>query len=208
MPFTYIQHFHKPQRNDSTVIVLPNDTVYLPMDSIHFIGSIDTQHKSYTFHWDFGNGITSNVQPFPNFIYHNIGNYTANVRFADSVGNDKTIIYQTYVVLDSAIKAQLLKKVTASTVLDSATQKQLVANEDNSRIILAPNPTSNSFAVYINNGQHIENIEISDVFGRKCFSEYSPQSNIFNVSSFSAGIYIVKILSNRVVTTQKLVIQR
>jgi hypothetical protein len=161
------------------------------MDSVHFIGSLDKKHQNYIFSWDYGNGITSNARPFPKFIYRSIGEYTAKMRYADSVGGDITDIYQTYVVLDSASKKQLAKRTTT--------------DDENVNLLLVPNPTKRTFTIYTNNGQPIDNIQIFDVLGRICFSSYAPKSNVFDISSFSPGIYFVKIYSGCKQWNQKLI---
>jgi len=78
-------------------------------------------------------------------------------------------------------------------------------NNISTAISIYPNPITGIFTVYIDGNQPIENIEIYDVFGRECFSKYSPKNNVFNISSFSAGVYIVKIYSNGLIYNQKIV---
>jgi hypothetical protein len=193
--------------NDSDVIVLPNDTVYLPMDSVHYIGSMDNQHKNYKFSWNFGNGLTSNAQPFPKFIYHSIGNYLTSVGFTDSAGGDKTIMYQTYVVLDSASRpkygtyAQSRKLNSHSNSINTSDSVNAILKD----FTLVPNPTNGTFTLYSEYGQSISTIEIYDVLGRKCFSSYAPKSTVFSISTFSAGMYFVKIYSGSKIYNKKLI---
>lgn len=169
----------EPSADGYRIIRLPNDTVYLPSDSLSFPGTHSYPVSKGSFNWDFGNGATSNNSN-PKWIYNSIGNYDLSVKYADST--KKFIIERTYIVLQNE-KTPL--------VIDSS-------------FAIVPNPTSGMFQVVSTHGVSVDEIDIEDAAGRRCFSELNPKSNIFNISSLAAGVYLVTIHSSGMIVTKKL----
>ena len=70
-----------------------------------------------------------------------------------------------------------------------------------------PNPTTGE--VRIENGElRIENVEVIDVYGRKLLSHHhivSSSHHLINISHLQAGIYFVKITTEKGITTKKIV---
>jgi hypothetical protein len=75
--------------NDDTTL---DNTISLPCpnDTIHLTGKICDTCISY--HWDFGNGDTSNLQ-YPSVYYSTPGNYTITAIFVDTTGEADTAIF-------------------------------------------------------------------------------------------------------------------
>jgi hypothetical protein len=70
-------------------------------------------------------------------------------------------------------------------------------------ISIFPNPTTGEFT--IENGElRIENVEIFDVYGRKCHASRVTCHENINISHLQAGIYFVKIFTN----TDEVVVKR
>ena len=84
-----------------------------------------------------------------------------------------------------------------------ATTGSVGINEVNSaNAIIYPNPADNKVTV---EGEGIVNVQIFDVNGRNVLS--SARAGQFDISSLSSGIYMVRIISNNGVTTQKLTVK-
>ena len=170
--------------NDSNIYTLPNDTVYLPMDSLTFTGTndveINTTGLSGNFNWNFGNGETSTLSS-PKFIYDEVGEYPVTMKYSDSTGK-KLSVERTYVVLDSRQQ-----------------------NMGNNEFTIAPNPTSGTFTISSKNDIVPDDIEILDVLGKICFNEANPKMRTFDISSLAPGTYVVKIKYGGYVYIKKLV---
>jgi hypothetical protein len=65
-------------------------------ETIHFIGSVDNGNPPYEYHWDFGDGETSNEQN-PTHIFNEEGNFT--VIFTVTDDNDITIRDSTWALI-------------------------------------------------------------------------------------------------------------
>jgi hypothetical protein len=79
-------------------------------------------------------------------------------------------------------------------------------SEENSSIIVYPNPTKGQLK--IDNGQlKIDNIEIFDVMGRNVYSSTRPlvhsSTIIIDISHFQSGVYLLKIMTEHGIITQK-----
>jgi hypothetical protein len=71
-------------------------------------------------------------------------------------------------------------------------------------LFLAPNPTATTFSVIGN--KDIEELEIFDLRGKKVFSQ-SKTSQDINVATLSSGVYIVKVKTDKGISSLKLVKQ-
>ena len=174
-------HYVAVTNNDSIEkITLPNDTVYLPSDSLNFADSKYFPSLSGSFNWDFGNGVTSS-KPDAKWIYTNPGEYLLSVKYSEPT--KKIILEQTYVVLQD---------------------HSAVAINDSTFTIM-PNPTVGTFSIVSKKGYKIKEIDIEDAAGRNCFSQLNPNESEFNIASFSAGVYLVRIKTSQLVITKKVV---
>lgn len=173
---------HSPYtKNDtSQVIILPNDTVYLPSDSLSFPDSKYFPSMPGSFQWDFGNGITSS-KPDAKWLYTSVGEYPLTVNYADTT--EKITVEQTYIVLENNI----------------------VKMAKDSTFTIVPNPTNGIFTIFTKGAFPIDEIDVEDATGRRCFTELNPKNNIFNIATYAEGVYIVHIKSNGTEVTKKLV---
>lgn len=161
--------------------VLPNDTVYIPMDSLIFPGAIKDYHKGL-FSWNFGNGITSH-STYPKFIYYNEGNYLVTVDYSDTISRINEHIEKTYVVLKRPVSIESY----------------------NSSFIVEPNPGTGIFTIIVENNMVIDELEVMDASGKIYLNETSPKENTFNITSLASGVYFIKILSNGLLYYRKVV---
>jgi Secretion system C-terminal sorting domain/PKD domain len=161
--------------------VLPNDTVYIPMDSLTFPGTSKNFHKGI-FTWDFGNGKTSH-SPCPKFIYYAVGNYLVTVNYSDTIEKINGQEEQTYVVLEHP------------------TIPEIYGNT----FTIEPNPGTGIFTIIAKNAAVIGALEVTDATGKLCLKEILPEVYTFNISSLASGVYFVKIMSNGLTYYNKIV---
>jgi len=74
-----------------------------------------------------------------------------------------------------------------------------------SQIKIYPNPVENTLFIQNTRDYPIEKIEIFDAIGKKVYDSESLSSNSVDVSTLTAGIYLVKLYSDSTHTTQKIV---
>lgn len=75
-------------------------------------------------------------------------------------------------------------------------------------ITMFPNPAINQIAIALKNNESIKKIEIYTLLGKRVLAKNSSQSETtVNVSSLSAGLYIVKIAGENHTYSQKLIIK-
>ncbi|RBA29920.1 T9SS type A sorting domain-containing protein [Flavobacterium tibetense] len=91
----------------------------------------------------------------------------------------------------------------------SQEQKPISANKNQEPAIdglaIYPNPT-NSGKIYITSKAALDKkIEIFDVLGKKVFETTSASKEI-NVSSLTAGVYIIKVKEGEATATRKLIV--
>ena len=88
-------------------------------------------------------------------------------------------------------------------------QACLTSVEENNykkKIILFPNPASESITITINGELPIDEAIIYNHLGQKILVSH-PLNNVVNVSALAAGIYYVQIISKDIHATQKLMIK-
>ena len=81
-------------------------------------------------------------------------------------------------------------------------------NNYTSNLFLYPNPTTGKLR--IENGElRIENVEVFDIYGRKCFLSTCPlvhsSTTTIDISHLSVGLYFVKIYTESEVVTKKVI---
>jgi len=94
-----------------------------------------------------------------------------------------------------------------------------IEDKMNSNVLVYPNPTTGALRISPaggglrgwNNGElRIENVEIFDIYGRKLSSNHlitSSPHHLINISHLNAGIYFVKIQTEKGIVTKKIVKQ-
>jgi hypothetical protein len=86
---------------------------------------------------------------------------------------------------------------TTSAVDESKTENYFTIN---------PNPMTNHFIIQNSSSYSIDQVSIYNMFGKIVFQSKSSQNNI-DVSKFTSGIYLVKILCNKQAITKKIIIE-
>lgn len=77
---------------------------------------------------------------------------------------------------------------------------------ETSQILIYPNP-SNGLINIKTEGQHIENIEVFNMMGQRVFNTMNVNTQTINLSRLEAGNYVIKIATDRQVTSEKIVIR-
>lgn len=132
--------------------------------------------------WDFGDGQTSTLQN-PSHIFANNGEFTVSLTVSDGVGMN-TETKSNYVKVGPYYGIEEIKE---------------------EEIQLYPNPGSQN--IQFASDYTIENIEILDAKGYQVFSQEVNAKNIsLDISDFSTGIYIVKILVEEQIVTKKMIV--
>ena len=74
------------------------------------------------------------------------------------------------------------------------------------KFIVYPNPTSGMFSIETKNNEQISKIEIFDICGKLVYFDQNPSSNkvAFDVKK---GLYFVKILTNNIIKTSKIIVE-
>jgi hypothetical protein len=139
-------------------------------------------------HWDFGNGDTSNLQnihpPQPinggQPCYDLIGSYTVCLTVFDSNGNSNQKCKQNYILHDSTgVHCNWYVGISDLTFSDFQ---------------VYPNPVKNNLVVSTNNFLEIE-IVVYDVMARKIIQKEFKNALILDTSQLSSGIYLFQLLS-------------
>ncbi len=130
-----------------------------------------------------------------NYSYYNALFYINNIKLIDSAGN----------VLP-------LGGGTDSTQIGFLPTNILQINGINSLVHIYPNPANTQLVVSCN-GVGMKQIKIADVIGNEVVSRiYSETANVtqqqLDISALSQGIYMVEVITDKGVATQKLVVAR
>jgi len=89
--------------------------------------------------------------------------------------------------------------------LIGASDKVLSTNKHNAfKASVYPNPAQNMFT--ISTQESLKSIDVYNVLGKKVLSQ-NGESKTVNISSLKSGIYIVKMTSNKGITSQRIVIE-
>ena len=165
--------------------------IWSNLDALGFDANwnIDAYVTSYT-------GYTYNVYRNNTLIVSNIThtNYTDNVAALD-IGNYE---YCVVAVLLDCESEQVCKTVEKTVKIDE--NKETGIGE---QIVIFPNPTTGELTI-MNYELQIENIEIFDVFGKKKNAECRMQ-NVIDISFLQAGIYFIKITTEKGIIAKKIV---
>jgi hypothetical protein len=71
-----------------------------------------------------------------------------------------------------------------------------IADQENERFTLYPNPASQSFAINFTEKQEsLKQVRVFDMLGKEVMSVENPSSNTVNIANLPAGMYVVRVLS-------------
>lgn len=122
--------------------------------------------------WDFGDGSATSDEEAPNHLYANSGNYTVNLSVFNECGNDTTAV--------------LLP--AHGTSID-----QLML--DDNQLRLYPNPADHLLHIENNSNFKMKEVVVYNILGQIVFQSKVDNEKHFllNVSSFSSGIYQIRL---------------
>ena len=139
----------------------------------------NTSSNAVSYHWDFGDGNTSN-QANPNHVFPTNGSYTVTLTAYNACG-------------DSAVTSQIV-----------VVNPNVAGLEENSEftVNVYPNPTDGVVSIHLSGWNESENnrIEILDISGRIVHTQKLGTLNngfiqTLDITSYRAGMYLVKIIS-------------
>ena len=124
------------------------------------------------FHWDFGNGDTSNAVS-PKYIYQNHGKYTVTLSVFDQYGCQK----------DSSVVVDILKGLGYDSYLSDF-------------ISVYPNPVKESLQIE-STIQEVMTLELFDSSGKQLIKRKFTSMEVVNVSHLSSGVYLLRITDDQ-----------
>lgn len=182
-PHTYLINGEIEIYDDHEETINCSDTIKL--------NGIDGDTVSYSsYHWNFGNGQTSNDKSV-NIHYEESGSYLVTLILTDSVGVTDTLS-KTYIVPDCGQSRHSSNAITQNT---------------NSEIQIFPNPTSGKFNIFFPKSQSESDITIYDFLGKLIFQKNHASQNPIEIdlSDQPKGMYLVKVLKDGHISTSKIV---
>ncbi len=96
--------------------------------------------------------------------------------------------------------------LTARDAADFSEDVLSVAQVETNQFSVYPNPTSNGFVNIVGTGNEAINITVYDILGKEVLNT-ALNANRLNVSSLTAGVYVLRITQNNASVTKKLVIR-
>ncbi|MCB9336160.1 MAG: T9SS type A sorting domain-containing protein [Flavobacteriales bacterium] len=155
--------------------------------------------SNLTYHWDFGDGDTSNLSN-PTHIYAGNGPYylcltvddgsSCNDTYCDSVGVNGVVFKQSGFTIN----------VIGNPIITELDNHP----ELNSDINIYPNPTSHQLT--IDTELKLSETTIIDITG-KMISTTKQNANIINVADLSSGVYFIKLITEKRIITKKFIKQ-
>lgn len=95
-----------------------------------------------------------------------------------------------------------------SMIFSGNAQERKFGQELSEPIVIYPNPTTNQKITIQTDSNHLKEVEIFDMLGKKVLKEsFSSREKELFLHSFQAGVYIVKIKEEQVNTTRKLIVK-
>lgn len=86
--------------------------------------------------------------------------------------------------------------------------EQLPGDKQRSPVIIYPNPATHTISLLTESGIYVRSLKIMNMQGKVLvYQEIVDDQLTFNIGSFPAGFYIVRVITNQGVVVQKLVIQ-
>ena len=71
-----------------------------------------------------------------------------------------------------------------------------IADQENERFTLYPNPVSQSFAIgFTDQKESLKQVRVFDMLGKEVMNVENPSSNTVNIANLPAGMYVVRVLS-------------
>ncbi len=179
-----------PNFTASPIVGIAPQTVYFTNYTMAPAGSA---HK-----WYFGTG-DSTILKNPSYIYNNPGIYTVTLEVSHIESCKGTTTKSNYIVINPDTTTSLIKD-------------NLIINED--LVTISPNPANDKVTInYMLNQSANITFAITDLNGKTYFSTQENQapgihSINYNTSELSAGVYIVRIVSQQQSVYKKLIITR
>ena len=94
---------------------------------------------------------------------------------------------------ENVVETSIVDSMDILMGLEVARQK---TTEVNNKMLLFPNPASQSFAINFTETQEsLKQVRVFDVLGKEVLSIENPSSNTINIANLPAGIYVVRVLS-------------
>jgi hypothetical protein len=120
------------------------------------------------YHWDFGNGDTSNV-PNPKYVYQNHGKFTVQLTVFDRFGCKK----------DTSLTLDILKGLGYESYLSES-------------VSIYPNPVNDYLIIRSSVNQRL-NLELLDSRGRQIIMKDFLHNDKLDVSILASGVYLIRI---------------
>lgn len=144
-----------------------------------------TDYSTWTdvWHWDFGDGDTSNVEN-PSHQFSSVGTYYVCLTVSNSCGSD------TY--CDSVL------------VIYMGTSEE---SKSKNNLILFPNPSNGSFQIVVNSNIINGLVSVTNIIGAVVYSErFTGDRKILNCN-LNSGIYFVQVTDNNKTWRKKIIIE-
>ena len=143
----------------------------------------DDESCSNSYYWDFGNNTTS-ILCHPSFSFQTPGDYTLYVLVTDSSGNRLDSVGMFYTAIDCSLDPNNLNK------------RRLKYNDGMASFVVFPNPSSDKIFIKNNNNvsfdYYIYNITNKIIYVKR---EVNEDIENIDISNFSQGLYLIKIVS-------------
>jgi PKD repeat protein len=159
-------------------------------NAIHFTNVTNTSNIFREYYWDFGDG-TSSGNPNPNHIYQSRGIYQVCLTVKDFIYNEN---------------GDLEDKKEQQHCHPIEINEGITNNYELSKISLSPNPASNSVFVNVE-GMPNAKVSLYSLAGIKLNTASLAGKNKYyiDISSISSGVYYVKVESNGITKSLKLI---
>lgn len=160
-------------------------TNVLPGEEIQFS---DLSFAANTWYWTFGDGASS-AEQHPIHSYDMPGIYTVSLSVDNSVGFD-FLSKEAYIVVEESVGID-----------------QTISSEN---ITIAPNPTKGMLNITMDiAGSAMATVEVYNIAGRRILMEQTVnRSLVLDLSQETAGLYLVKIVVDGQVMTEKVLLER
>lgn len=179
--------------NYTTSYNVSNNQFTLGLDSV-------TVASAISYHWDFGDGTTSNLQT-PSHVFAQDTTYNVCLKIKTSAIDSCTYCH----IIGKDSSGVVLKRMTAGFLLNVVLNGNTVTgilsadkNESNFSINAFPNPVSNTVTISLNRELELKNamLFVYGIDGQIVFEKPLNNHNLnVNTSDFANGLYFVKVLT-------------
>ncbi|MEX0968446.1 MAG: T9SS type A sorting domain-containing protein [Bacteroidia bacterium] len=190
-----------------------NASYYLAVDtsdiySLYVIHNSTGITSNTSFHWDFGDGSTSN-QKYPTHDYASFGKYNLCLTLYDSAESCSSI-YCDSIGIDSA--GNLLKRnAFRIIVIDESDVTSIDELNLQNAISIFPNPSNGTINIETQEKGRME-VSVMDLTGRQVYGStmetFTGQTNSMNLSNLPNGVYLLQFQMGSDNFTKKIVINK